>query len=450
MTHPQWRRLLVTIVCGMLLALPGSGLAQVATPGDRECVPNEVDGTCLALAPAGSRVDTAAPVFSDPAAIDNPLFPIAGIESALLVGTVDDLPFRTEITLLSETRTIAWNGQEVEVLVSQYTAYLDGRIMEVALDWYAQADDGSVWYFGEDVFNYEDGVVADTHGAWMAGRDGPAGMIMPGNPQEGDVYRPENIPGLVFEEVTVKETGVTVDGPTGPVDDAIIVTELHADGTTEDKTFAPGYGEFLTDSDGDVEALALAVPRDAQTTPAAAELETLVTGAMTIAGGAQAGAGDDVVETLAGMNAAWDAYQATGAPALLAVRMRDALAALDAAVETADTGEIRQAALQAGQAALDLQLRHLSPGTVDAARFDLWTHQVNADAAALDEPALAGDVATMEWIWDRIAPTAEATTAQAIEAQLTALRAAIEAGNLPEVTSVAADLHALARQLGPR
>jgi hypothetical protein len=91
--------------------------------------------------------------------------------------------------------------------IHQYVAYSGGRILEVALDWYAQADDGSVWYFGEDVFNYEDGVVADTHGTWLAGRDGPPGMIMPANPAGDQVYRPENIPGLVFEEVTVKSTG---------------------------------------------------------------------------------------------------------------------------------------------------------------------------------------------------------------------------------------------------
>ena len=49
-------------------------------------------------------------------------------------------------------------GQMVETLVSQYVAYLGGRIHEVAYDLYAQADDGSVWYFGEDVFNFADGV----------------------------------------------------------------------------------------------------------------------------------------------------------------------------------------------------------------------------------------------------------------------------------------------------
>jgi len=76
--------------------------------------------------------------------------------------------------LLPDTRVIEWiPGQFVRVLVSEYVAYLDGRIEEVALDFYAQADDGSVWYFGEDVFNYEGGAVADLSGTWLAGKEGP-------------------------------------------------------------------------------------------------------------------------------------------------------------------------------------------------------------------------------------------------------------------------------------
>ncbi len=94
-------------------------------------------------------------------------------------------------------------------------AYGDGRILEVATDFFAQADDGSVWYFGEDVANYVDGVLDNTDGTWLAGKDGPPGMIMPADPHVGDVYRPENIPGFVFEEVTVKSVTETVDGPQG-------------------------------------------------------------------------------------------------------------------------------------------------------------------------------------------------------------------------------------------
>src|SRR3990170_3400000 len=190
----------------------GESARNQARPTDgRSCITPEDGRGCLPVAPASERVDLARPSFSNPTQVTNPLHPTSRVNSVLMLGRVDRLPFRTEVTLLPETKTIAWNGQQVETRASQYVAFLDGRVHEVALDWYAQADDGSVWYFGEDVFNYEDGVVADPH--------------------VGDVYRPENIPGLVFEEVTVRAVRQTMHGPRGRVDGAILVEELHMDGT---------------------------------------------------------------------------------------------------------------------------------------------------------------------------------------------------------------------------
>jgi len=252
---------------------PGSQRSAAAKlPAGPTCVKGE-QGECLPIAPANLRVDLDRPTFSNPTSITNPLHPTSKVKQVLFGGHVDGKPFRTEVTLLPETKTIEWNGERVETAVVQYMAYLDGRIHEVALDWYAQADDGSVWYFGEDVFNYEDGVLADTHGTWLAGKDGPAAMIMPARPRAGNVYRPENIPGAVFEEVRVSSVDQTVPGPNGPVSGAITVSELHMDGKLEDKIFAPGYGEFSTgDPQSDLEAMALAVPTDALPGPPPAQL----------------------------------------------------------------------------------------------------------------------------------------------------------------------------------
>jgi len=136
----------------------------------------------LTVARQSQRIDVAMPSFTDPANITNPLFPILGQESVLQLGTVDGKPFRAEVALMPDTRIIEWEGRQVETFVSQYAAHLDGRLHEVAYDYYAQADDGSVWYFGEDVFNFEGGAIVDTHGTWIAGKDGPAAMIMPADP----------------------------------------------------------------------------------------------------------------------------------------------------------------------------------------------------------------------------------------------------------------------------
>src|SRR5262245_2955084 len=277
----------LSALCAVAIVFGGcGGGGSPASPGSSE-IPQPTPGQMSAanldsvpVAPDSDRVDLKTPRFSDPTKVTNPLFPISNLKSAVLAGRVDGKPFKSETTLLPQTQIVQWpSGQRTEVLLSQYVAYLDGRIEEIALDRYAQADDGSVWYLGEDVSDYKDGRVAVTEGTWLAGRDGEAAMIMPGHPRVGDVYRSETLPGVAFEEVTVKSLGKTVSGPHGPVRGAMIGSELHSDATREDKTFAPGYGEFFTGGGGDVEALAVAVPADGVTGPVPAGLQKLSTSA---------------------------------------------------------------------------------------------------------------------------------------------------------------------------
>ena len=401
------------------------------TAGSTACVKNEEGTGCLPLAPESRRIDMAAPVFSRPTEITNPLLPVAQVTQALQLGTADGKPFRAEVTLLPGTKAITWNGRQVPNRIHQYVAYSGGRILEVALDWYAQADDGSVWYFGEDVFNYEDGVVADTHGTWLAGKDGPPGMIMPANPATGQVYRPENIPGLVFEEVTVKSTGQRVPGPRGTVDGALVISELHMDGATEDKTFAPGYGEFSAGGGGDLEAVALAVPVDAVGGAAPAGLAVLTGGARYAFAGA--GRWGPVASRAEAMSAAWSAWKragGSGVPELLVGQMTGALEVLAKAVDARDPSRTRQAALRVEHAALDLELRHRPPAEVDLDRLDLWARQLRVDAAARDAGAVAGDVATLQVIWDRAGHTAAPAAAKRVSAGLATLRTAVEGKDL--------------------
>jgi hypothetical protein len=380
----------------------------------------------LPLAPPGERVDLAAPPFSNPTKVTNPLFPISNLHSAILNGTVDDKPFKSETTLLPETRVIQWRGGQIEALVSQYVAYLDGRLEEVALDFYAQADDGSVWYLGEDVFNYnEEGYIADTEGTWLAGKEGPPAMIMPADPQVGDVYRPENIPGFVFEEVRIKAVDETVEGPRGLVEGAIIAEELHQDGSREDKTFAPAYGEFFTGSGGDVEGLALALPTDKLAGPPPAELETLSAGADDVFDQARSRDWKAASATVRDMRSAWKTFQAGEVPPRLEPVMSDALKGLVRAVGDRDPASARGAAIGAARAALDLQLRHRPPAEIDRARFELWVRQLLVDATAHDAGGVVGDLATLEWIRDRFAHTLEKVDLIRIDTHLVALRTTV-------------------------
>src|SRR5215211_3754126 len=354
-------------------------------------------------APGARRVDREPPAFTHPAEIDNPMNPISRLRSVVLVGHVGSKRFRTETTLLPGTETIRWGGRRIDVLRSQYMAWEDGQIVELAIDRYAQDDERNVWYLGEDVFDYKNGAVASTEGTWLAGREGPGAMIMPAHPSAGDVYRTENVPGIVFEEVTVKSTDERVTGPRGPIERAIIGTELHLDRTTEDKIFAPGYGEFRTSGGGDLEALALAVPTDARKGPMPRELREIATAASGMVGSAQAEDWQAVRSTLERMTADWEKVRAGRVPPLLESQMDKALSRLRGGVRARKIVATGLAAVDVGEANFDLELQYRPPVEIDQERFRLWTSRALLHAQARDLGRVTGDATAMELVRDRFA-----------------------------------------------
>ena len=352
----------------------------------------------------GGRVDLEKPMFADPTSITNPLFPKDAVSQVIQLGAEGKDRLRFEVTQLPDTKFVRWDGQRIETRVTHFVAYMNGRILEVAVDFYAQADDGSVWYFGENVDNYENGVIVDHEGTWLAGRDGPPGMIMPADPQVGDVYRPENIPGLVFEEVTVQRTGVTVNGPRGPVPGAVFVQERLMDGSTEDKIYAPGYGEFKAEvaSAAELYKVAIAVPIDALGGSVPQDLAALDQGASQVFEVAPSKRWNQLSVKFEKMITAWTTYRTNDVPKLLDAQMTHALNVLDAALGWRDVGDVRQAAIQVGHAALDLQLQYRGSDDVDRDRLELWRDQLVVDRAAGDSDAVTGDLATLKTIHDRI------------------------------------------------
>ncbi len=378
-----------------------TGPVATAPPETSETPSSQsTEDTTLVTAPDSERVDLAEPTFTNPTAVTNPRFPIAELEQVIQLGEEAGAALRIEVTLLPETKVIEWNGQQVETLVSQFVAYEDGQVLEVAVDFFAQADAGAVWYFGEDVANYVDGVVDNTEGTWLAGKDGPPGMIMPANPQVGDVYRPENILGFVFEEVTVKSVDETVDGPTGPVEGAIIVQERSMDGVLEDKTFAPGYGEFFfaVEAEQEVVDMALAVPTDVVAGDVPAELTTISSGVEEISAATAAEDAGAIAVALDSIAMAREAYLTGDVPPLLAEQMTVAMDALTSAVAAGDDRETSEAAIEVGHANLDLQLQFRPPVDVDADRLELWARQLEVDQTVGDAAQVAGDEVVIDTI----------------------------------------------------
>ena len=206
------------------------------------------------LSACGGGDEDASPTQSGPGlnpadfqtAIDNPLHPLTPGDEWTYEGeevdpdTGESFTTRVEVAVLSETDTVAG----VEVVVVRDRAFEDGELVEETLDYYAQHKDGSVYYFGERVDNYEDGEVVNHDGSWLAGEgDNQPGIAMPAAPDVGAVFEQEKAPGIAEDRSTVLSAGETVTVPAGTFEGCIKTKDENPlDNATETKFFCPGVG----------------------------------------------------------------------------------------------------------------------------------------------------------------------------------------------------------------
>jgi hypothetical protein len=162
-------------------------------------------------------------------AIDNPFLPLTVGSTFTYTGTTD------------ETKAV----MGIICTVVRDRAYLDGEIIEDTYDWFAQDKDGNVWYFGEAVDNYVNGVIDNHDGSWTAGIDGAEpGIIMLGNPVPGLHYRQEYYKGEAEDrgEVIGKNESISVAAGTFTGCLKIRETNPLEKNFLEYKYYAPGVG----------------------------------------------------------------------------------------------------------------------------------------------------------------------------------------------------------------
>ncbi len=188
--------------------------------------------------------------------IDNPLFPLSSFSKLIYEGeeidpdTGESFTTRVEMTVMPDTKAIGG----VEVLVVQDQAFEDGELIESTLDYYAQHKDGSVYYFGEDVDNYENGEIKDHEGSWLAGQgENKPGIIMPPAPKVDDVFEQEKAPGIAEDRMTVLSVSEAVTVPAGSYENCIKtedVNPLDATGAIEFKFYCPDIGFVMEEFNG--------------------------------------------------------------------------------------------------------------------------------------------------------------------------------------------------------
>lgn len=209
-------------------------------------------GSTTAHANLGILPDFKAAHFSNSLKIDNPYFPLVpGTVYTYEEKSIDEETGKTitqtdifEVT--NQTKTILG----VKVRVIRDRVFENGHLIEETFDWHAQDDNGNVWYFGEDVTNFEyddKGNLIDKnkHGSWTAGiNGGRAGIIMEAKPRVGDRYYQEFFPGGVLDQGEVLATNNQATVPAGSFTKLVRTREttvIEPDGL-DNKLYAPGLG----------------------------------------------------------------------------------------------------------------------------------------------------------------------------------------------------------------
>lgn len=122
----------------------------------------------------------------------NPYFPLGIGHRWVYLGEGE----RNLVEVANETKLI----EGVTCIVLRDLVYQDGQLKEATDDWFAAGRDGSTWYCGEEVKDYETfpgdvprrPELISRDGSFKHGVDGDkAGLIMPARPRAGQVYLEE-------------------------------------------------------------------------------------------------------------------------------------------------------------------------------------------------------------------------------------------------------------------
>ncbi len=188
---------------------------------------------------------------------------------------------------------------------------------------------------------------------------------------------------------------------------------------------------------------------DRGSTPQPIELAKLITGTWGLVESARLEDWEAVDATLERIKDSWNTLSEGATPTRIADTLDAALASLTDAATTRKPGPVNSAAVDVAQSALDLELRYRPASVVDIERFHLHAQQLRIDAAAADPGGVAAEIATLEWIRDRITGTFTAEELQQVDEQLSQLRSAVNTGNLRGAADQAARLANLVRTLSP-
>jgi len=173
--------------------------------------------------------------------IDNPFFPLPVGHRIVLEGEEGGRDVVVRITVLDEIETVA--GVETRVVEEHESE--GGRLAEISRNFFAQTENGTVCYFGEEVDDFDaEGNVVSHAGVWRADdRGNRPGIFMPAELEVGQAFQQEIAPGIAEDQARVIELGERTGVPAGTfTDTATLLDRDVLSGGEDTKVYARGIG----------------------------------------------------------------------------------------------------------------------------------------------------------------------------------------------------------------
>jgi hypothetical protein len=220
----------------VLRAIAAFAVAVVAAGCGSQPAPRMSAGAGAPAAPGPGRFGRHA---------QNPWFPLRPGTVYVYRGEDEGDAVRDVLTVTHRTKTI----QGVRCTVIEDRLYNRGRLAERTTDWYATADDRTVWYFGEATATLErDGRVESREGSWQSGVDrAQAGIYMPGRPRVGQSGRQEYYKGHAEDHFTIESLTARADTPAASSRRALLTKEFTPlePGVVDHKIYVGGVGTVI-------------------------------------------------------------------------------------------------------------------------------------------------------------------------------------------------------------
>jgi hypothetical protein len=176
--------------------------------------------------------------------VDNPYFPLNPGTTYRHRGTKEGKQAVDVFAVTHRTKRILG----VVNTVVDDKLYVNGRLEEIAHDWYSQDRQGNVWYFGETIKEFDpQGNSIKAKGAWHAGVDGARpGIVMPASPAVGDSFRPEYYKGGAEDVYRIVDLSANVTVPYRSFRNVLVMSEQSRlePGVLGLKYQAPGFGQI--------------------------------------------------------------------------------------------------------------------------------------------------------------------------------------------------------------